>query len=236
LDIRSSLINKFPSVHLHSQLRDGHLYIFKKWVLELVAKNKNIHSIKLDLVPLLLEAQHRKAIILREGIDSLINDNSDLFATARLLSPGNRAPPKVSCTAICYRQGFTARANTVWSYSEINKVLAKANPLSVPTGSEINPKTQVGADSLVGTSTTIDERCSIKRSVIGNHVKIGKNCKISNSIIMDYVNIEDGYFYTNHSVKLDSCIICQYAKVLTKSELKDCEVSGKFVVEKESKL
>ncbi|KAJ3314863.1 hypothetical protein HDV04_005284 [Boothiomyces sp. JEL0838] len=230
LDVRCSLINKFQAVHLHSQLRDAHLYLFKRWVLELVAKNKNIVSVKSDLVPLLLEAQHRKLVYNREGIEALQDENSqDIFAKARLLSlSGNRSPSKVSCTAVCHLQGFTARANTVWSYSEINRTLAKNTPSTVPQATEISPKTQVGSDSLIGESTRIDERCSVKRSVIGNHVKIGKNCKISNSVIMDYVNIEDG-------VKLDNCVVCQSAKILTKSELKDCEVSGKYVVDKETR-
>ncbi|KAJ3275482.1 hypothetical protein HDV01_000309 [Terramyces sp. JEL0728] len=194
LDIRSSLINKFQAIHLHSQLRDGHLYLFKRWVLELVVKNRNVVSIKSDLVPLLLEAQHRKLVYTREGIEALQDEHSqDIFAKARLLSlSGNRAPSKVSCTAVCYLQGFTARANTVWSYSEINRTLAKNTPSNVPQATEISLKTQIGNDSLIGESTRIDERCSVKRSVIGNHVKIGKNCKINNSVIMDYVSIEDG--------------------------------------------
>lgn len=62
-------MTSFPRIHLYSQLRDSHLYIFKKWVLDLVVKNKNIGSIKADLVPLLLSCQHREDIVKKEGID-----------------------------------------------------------------------------------------------------------------------------------------------------------------------
>ncbi|KAJ3320888.1 hypothetical protein HDV06_004784 [Boothiomyces sp. JEL0866] len=216
LDIRSSLINKFQAVHIHSQLRDAHLYLFKRWVLELVAKNRSIASIKTDLVPLLLEAQHRKLVYNREGIDALQDEhNQDIFAKARLLSlSGNRSPSKVSCTAVCHLHGFTARANTVWSYSEINRTLAKNTPSTVPQATEISTKTQVGSDSLIGESTRIDERCSVKRSA-----RIAKSATQSSWII----------------VKLDSCVVCQSAKILSKAELKDCEISGKYVVERETR-
>jgi translation initiation factor eIF-2B subunit gamma len=103
----------------------------------------------------------------------------------------------VVCTALVHRKGFTARANTVWTYAEINRTLCRINPQTIPETSTIDPKTQVGSDSLIGDGVSILERCSIKRSVIGNHVKIGKNCKISNSIIMDYVVIEDGFCVFN---------------------------------------
>lgn len=69
LDIRLSLLQKFPRVHFYSQLRDSHLYIFKKWVIDVIAKSKSISSIRLDLVPLLLECQYRSNLVHKEGID-----------------------------------------------------------------------------------------------------------------------------------------------------------------------
>lgn len=69
LDIRLSLFHKFPRLHFYSQLRDSHLYIFKKWVIDFIAKTKSISSIRLDLVPLLLECQYRSNLVRKEGID-----------------------------------------------------------------------------------------------------------------------------------------------------------------------
>ena len=69
LDLRLSLFQKFPRLHLYSKLRDSHLYIFKNWVIDVVAKSKSINSIRLDLVPLLLECQYRSKLVCKEGID-----------------------------------------------------------------------------------------------------------------------------------------------------------------------
>ncbi|KAJ3328577.1 hypothetical protein HDU91_004072 [Kappamyces sp. JEL0680] len=92
-----------------------------------------------------------------------------------------------------------------------------------PETSEVAQGTQVGTDSLLGESTVVAAKTSVKRTVVGNHVKIGKHCKIINCVIMDYAIIEDG-------VKLESSIVCRGAKVSARSELKDCEVAGQFVV------
>ncbi|XJO71589.1 hypothetical protein BDV3_001075 [Batrachochytrium dendrobatidis] len=231
LELRVSMIAKFPVVHLHSQLRDAHLYIFRKWVLDLVSKNKNLSSIKNDLVPLLLECQHRESVLKREGIDKLMAaGNSDLFARALMYSTSGHepTPQNVTCNAVVYRDGFTARGNTVWSYSELNRHVVKHMTESrVQASAEVNAKAQVGHDSLVGEGTKIDERCSVKKSVIGNHCKIGKNVKITNSIIMDYVHIEDG-------VKIDESVVCNNAKVGAHALLKDCRVGAEQIVPSET--
>lgn len=54
------------------------------------------------------------------------------------------------------------------------------------------PLLQIGADCLVGDSSVIGEKVSIKRSVIGRHCSVGEKIKIVNSVILDHVNIGDG--------------------------------------------
>jgi translation initiation factor eIF-2B subunit gamma len=71
ISLRTSMLSRFPNVKLHSRLRDAHLYIFKRWVLELLVKNPHLNSIKYDLVLMLLEAQHRKALAKRDGIEGM---------------------------------------------------------------------------------------------------------------------------------------------------------------------
>eukprot|EP00842_Homolaphlyctis_polyrhiza_P003650 jgi/Hompol1/4286/HPOL_003567-RA len=213
-ELRVSMISKFPAIHLHSQLRDAHLYIFRKWVLELLAKNKSVSSIKNDLVPLLLECQHRESIVRHEGIDKLLAAHQDPLQRALALSSSGtttQTAHHVTCNAVVYRTGFTARANTLWSYTELNRHRIKSissapsatttastaatatatNDLRISTNAEISPRSQIGQDSMVGESTKVDERCSVKKSVLGNHCSVGKGVKITNCVIMDYVQIGD---------------------------------------------
>lgn len=70
---------------------------------------------------------------------------------------------------------------------------------------------------------------------------------------MDHVVIGDKYVYTKKnrriicktcglinillfSVKIDGCIICNNANIQEKSYMKDCDVAGGYIVEKESKF
>lgn len=119
---------------------------------------------------------------------------------------------------------YCVRANNVPAYVDMNRHFMRTADNRVSNTAEINPKTQVGPDSMVGEGTKIDERSSVKKSVIGSHCSIGRNVKVVNSIVMDYVILADG-------VKLDGCIVCHGATIKEKSALKDCEVSAYFVVD-----
>jgi translation initiation factor eIF-2B subunit gamma len=229
LDIRLSLLQKFPRVHFYSQLRDSHLYIFKKWVIDYIAKSKSISSIRLDLVPLLLECQYRPNLVKKEGIDKLLLAHSDPFVQAYAYSSRGQKKEGVSCTAVVCRDSLSVRLNKRSNYSEMNRYVVKDATSRIAMNTEISPKTQVGQDSMVGDGSKIGDRCSVKKSVVGSHCTIGQNVKISGSIIMDYVTIEDG-------VSLVGCIICNGAIIQSSVSLKQCDVGSKFVVTRESKI
>ncbi|CAG8453196.1 5861_t:CDS:2 [Paraglomus brasilianum] len=134
----------------------------------------------------------------------------------------------IDCQLYIYKGNFCCRSNTIPRYYELNRHMTKSTTdTRVAATAIVNQKTQVGSDSLVGEETKIDERTSIKRSTVGSHCTIGKNVKITNSIIMDNVVIED-------NVKLDVCIVCNNARIMEKSILKDCEVGAGYVVEAET--
>lgn len=46
---------------------------------------------------------------------------------------------------------------------------------------------------MIGDSTRVGERTSIKRSVVGNHCVIGKMAKIVGCVLLDHCVVEDGY-------------------------------------------
>ena len=56
----------------------------------------------------------------------------------------------------------------------------------------VDPTAQIGGDVLIGDSSRVGERATIKRSVIGAHCIIGKNVKVVNSVLMDHVQLADG--------------------------------------------
>ncbi|ORX56896.1 nucleotide-diphospho-sugar transferase [Hesseltinella vesiculosa] len=247
ISIRMSLLTKFPRVRLHTNLQDAHLYIFKRWVLDMLADKEYIASISDDLIPMLVKCQYQKKMVDREQVNKYASGYQGLLQTALALSTTysndvdedvfmpdpihSSFKSPVTTQVYVYRDGFCGRGNTLDNYAELNRhVIKQGTPIMrVPPTSEVAPKTQVGNDSIIGEHTKIDERSSVKKSSVGAHCIIGKNVKIANSVIMDSVVIGD-------NVKVDGCIICNHAKVLEKTILKDCEVANDYVVEKESQI
>lgn len=159
-----------------------------------------------------------------QGYDSYNHNNMN-----RLPNPGEYGYCRIhilnlSCGQIC------ARANTLSTWSELNKFIAKTcmypGSIRLASTAEISVKTQIGSDSMIGDHTRIGDRCSIKKSIVGSQCVLGNNVKLSGCVIMDYVTIED-------NVKLDSVIVCQKAIIREKASLKDCEVGVGYIVERE---
>lgn len=164
----------------------------------------------------------------------LVNKSSAILSKPGMYSFREEALPKIvksvagcQCMILSSPQPekYCLRANSVNSYLLANKTLAKGfTGQRVPPSTDIPPKAQVGADSLIGEHGRLGERSTVKRSVVGHHVIIGSNVKIVNSVILDNVVIED-------AVKLDNCVIGPKAIIKEGSVLKACEVMSQFTVE-----
>ncbi|TPX58627.1 hypothetical protein PhCBS80983_g03008 [Powellomyces hirtus] len=263
------MLRKFPRVRMYTNLRDSHVYIFQRWVLDVIVNDTTISSIRKDLIQRLLRSQYSETARIKLGINDFITSEPDPFYQASLLSTTNSrgtkqllklkprkggderesvteeasgteetggkeekdvkedpATKEVVCATVICRDAFCARANTIGSYGEINRQRAQvARAAQSATTTDIKAKqAQIGPDSIIE-SEQIGERCSVKKSVIGKHCTIGKNVKIVNSIIMDHVVIED-------FVKLDKCVVSMNAQILANSQLKECEVGPKIVIDK----
>ena len=158
--------------------------------------------------------------------------------------------------------GFASRGNNLHSYLELNRFVRTAHCIlpslpgifsfmryhlqslgqtsyTLPSDPEnrslIDQKAQISADSMIGRSTRVEERTSIKRSVIGKHCVIGKMAKIVGCVILDHCVIADGYGFVIAAMmimncaltdliraKLDGCILGVYTKVGAKAELSRC--------------
>ncbi|KAJ3288962.1 hypothetical protein HK104_007836 [Borealophlyctis nickersoniae] len=236
LPVRTSVLRKFPRTRIHVNLRSAHAYILKHWVLDLIVKNKSISSVRTDLLPALVECQSRRSAAKREGVDEFLASNPDFFKDALALSTTSFSQigesgtesdnDEVLCLAVVCKDALCARANTIWSYPEINRQMAKnANENRIAKSADVASRTQIGPDSMIGEGSKMGEKCSVKKSVIGSHCSIGKNVQITRSVIMDYAVIED-------NVKLEGCIVCHNAKIQEKASLRDCQVGAGIVVSK----
>ncbi|KAG6844344.1 hypothetical protein H0H87_007620 [Tephrocybe sp. NHM501043] len=123
--------------------------------------------------------------------------------------------------------GFAIRVNTIPNFLEINRRFLSQASYTLPTEpkdrSLIDQKAQISTDTIIGGSTQVSERTTIKKSIIGRHCVIGKMTKIVGCVLLDHCVIEDG-------AKLDGCILGKNTKVGAKAELSRCVTQGGYEV------
>eukprot|EP00003_Mantamonas_plastica_P006402 TRINITY_DN151_c1_g1_i1.p1 TRINITY_DN151_c1_g1~~TRINITY_DN151_c1_g1_i1.p1 ORF type:complete len:291 (+),score=107.16 TRINITY_DN151_c1_g1_i1:987-1859(+) len=73
------MLTKFPNVTIHTQLRDGHLYIFANHVLDVLEEHRNLSSLRYDLLPYLIQRQYRTPR--PQSSNTLSTSNSGIAST-----------------------------------------------------------------------------------------------------------------------------------------------------------
>ncbi|KAM9970748.1 hypothetical protein ACTFIR_002612 [Dictyostelium discoideum] len=226
LNFNKSLLKYFPNVTIYTNLQDTQLYIFSRWVLDLIIEDQKekyplFFDIKKHLIPYLLSCQIPNIKRKRALPASAFNQNQTLSQTmSSTTSPFDQFSElnaqknkTIKCFAhLLKKEGYCMNVNTIKNYQQINRDIAKGDLQYLPNEPKseknffIDPTasvtiTQVGPQCVIGTSTTLGAKCSVKFSIIGKHCKIGDGVRIENSIIMDHVIIED-------RCVINSSIIC----------------------------
>lgn len=166
LSIRMALLTRYPHVHLRTDLKDVHCYLFRRSILdeEMV---KKVFSIREDLIPNLVKKQF----------------GADDYYKCKIL---------IADSGYCLRaSSLSSLSECGKQLTRIYGGMGGGNIRLISQAAEIGQKTQIGTDSMIGDQSKIGEKSSVKRSIVGNYIQIGNGVKISNSIIMDYAVIED---------------------------------------------
>uniref|UniRef100_A0A4W3IAA4 Translation initiation factor eIF2B subunit gamma n=1 Tax=Callorhinchus milii TaxID=7868 RepID=A0A4W3IAA4_CALMI len=253
LVIRKSILQKHPRMHIKTALVDAHLYCLKKWVLDFLVENKSFTSIRGELIPYLVRKQF-SAPSSSQHKDDTDEDHKknlkpiDIFSYAKednLLNlareksfwndhHGDMIDPyhgsKLRCYVHIMKEGICYRVNTLASYIEANRQVRGTSFCCQVVCLSINKhfSPQVGSDSMIGNSTRVAEKTSIKRSIIGNSSTLKEKVKITNSIIMHNVTIEEGCV-------LQGSVVCNGATIGKGADLRDCLVGSGQCIEAKCK-
>ncbi|KAI0733224.1 UDP-3-O-glucosamine N-acyltransferase [Fomitopsis betulina] len=260
IELRMSLLTKYPRVKLSATLMDSHVYVCRRRVLDVLQDKAGIDSIREEFIPWLCKPQYQRTKqekygrVLNPVTNALKQElalkHSTLHSKAsvhlarneeflhsppsddqnqehnRALVPDEdedevRIPASLRIGLVTHRAegGYTSRANNLHAYLDLNRHFLSRHSYSLPIDQEsrakIDQKAQISSDSIVGHSTRVEERTTIKKSVVGNHCVIGKMVKIAGCVIQDHCVIADG-------AKIDGCILGKGTKVGEKAELSKC--------------
>ncbi|XP_028833951.1 translation initiation factor eIF2B subunit gamma isoform X1 [Denticeps clupeoides] len=254
LTIRKSIMCKHPSMRIRTGLLDAHLYCLKRCVVDFLVENKNISSIRGELIPYLVRKQFSKSVNLPNNKDEVEmsqkmegQTNLEILGSCkdeellRLTQErscwndhhGDMSEAyhggKVRCYVHIMEDGVCYRVNTLAAYIEANRMAPKLieDPPIHPSA-VISECTQVGADSIIGASCQISDKTSIKRSTVGASSTVREKVKITNSILMNGVTVEEG-------CNIQGSVICSNAVIGRNADIKYCLVGSSQRIEPDAR-
>lgn len=251
LPFQLNLLKKHGKIKLMSKLLDSHLYVINHWVIDYLASEQSISTIKGELLPDIISKQnskknHQHAKIVADSEKDIYKyaKEDELALNIRQISlyndNDNMSDTYYNDIIRCYAyiaegQEFAVRANTLFEYYKINKeIIQKFSNLTKLNGdvTAISPSAEILSTQFDRTSCTVGEHCkiaektSIKNSIIGSKCNIKNKTRITDCIIMNGVMIGENCVITN-------CILCNDVAVGDNCTIKDCIVGSNYMVPKD---
>ncbi|KAF9529337.1 UDP-3-O-glucosamine N-acyltransferase [Crepidotus variabilis] len=238
IDLQLSMLSKFPHTRLCYNMEDSHVYVCRRRVLDLLHEKPHLSSLREEFLPWLCKDQYRRPKRRKTLSESSSSRRSHFqFLSLRHSSLNNSSldldfsmehassPAKIGI--FVPRGEAPVRINTPQKFYEMSRRILSSTVYSLPTNAKdrslIDAKAQISSDSIIGHSSQISERATIKKSVVGRHCVIGKMVKIVGCILFDHCVIEDG-------AKLDGCILGKSTLVGAKAELIRCITQAGYEV------
>lgn len=255
LVIRKPLLKRYPCINIVKNLMDAHLYIIKKWVVDYLAENKAISSIKGELIPYLVNKQFQehknvdrevtgtaeKKCLNQEAGNSKIDiydyvREGDITSYTRELSSWSGTLTDIDhsntirCHAFLMESGTCLRTNTVPLYMEANRLISKLLPsLTAKEIPLIHPLTSINPKSQVGNDCMLDDSVSVGEKVSIKKSVIGKHTTIGEKVKISNSVIMD-HVTIRDGCNIQGSIICTNAYIKDNASLKDCQVGDSHTI------
>ena len=185
--VSSKVLQRVGHFTVNSNLVDAHIYIFKKWICDYIASDKNISTIKGELLPILVRKQFSKP-------KADVVDCEEKSSLVDFVVPDDFTSPKMELSALysCFAYTSSApcyRVNTMPTYWHCNNVLR--------ADTRLHPSALVGEKAAL-TGCSVGRECSIADKTTLTGVTLGQGCKVEekvriiNCVLMDNVLVKTG--------------------------------------------
>ncbi|XP_019336284.2 translation initiation factor eIF-2B subunit gamma [Alligator mississippiensis] len=251
LIIKRSILQKHPRIHIRTGLIDAHLYCMKKCVVDFLAENKSITSIRSELVPYLVRKQFSCPTSSQQEQDnkeqdqkrrepksldiySFMKEEESLlkFALSKTCWNDHQGDlneafhmGRVRCYVHVMKEGLCFRVNTLGLYIEANRQVPKMLPLLCPDEHLVHASAQVTNKDMVGLD-----------SIIGSSTQVGEETFIKRSTIGSSCTIKDKVKITNciimnsvtieEGCSLQNSVLCHHAVIGKGSDIRDCLIGS----------
>ncbi|KAF9446399.1 UDP-3-O-glucosamine N-acyltransferase, partial [Macrolepiota fuliginosa MF-IS2] len=248
LELRMSLLSKYPRARLSLNFQDSHVYVCRHSILDVLLEKPHLDSFREEFLPWLCKVQYQKlkkrkyGHILYPESHALSSQAIALQHSTLLTFNGGKgdnlspvsdtdgdASASLKVGIVLHRPDaeLAIRVHSLHSFLEVNRrMLSNANytlPVDPKNRALIDQKAQISNDTIIGDSTKVSEKTTIKKSIIGRHCILGKMVKIVGCILLDHCVIEDG-------AKLEGCVLGKNTKIGAKAELSRCVTQAGYEV------
>lgn len=248
LELRMSLLSKYPRVRLSSNFQDSHIYVCRHSILDAILEKKSLESFREEFLPWLCKVQYQKLKRKKYGhvlypeayaqsSQTTALQHSTLLTFGAtdnsVLSPASETEAEVTASLkvgiVLHRAdtGFAIRVHDLHSYVEVNRRSLSTANYTLPTDPKnralIDQKALISTDTIIGDSTKVSERTVIKKSIIGRHCIIGRMVTIVGCILLDHCVIEDG-------AKIDGSVLGKNTKIGSRALLTRCVTQAGYEV------
>jgi translation initiation factor eIF-2B subunit gamma len=248
-----AVLQRYSNLTLTTKLVDMQVYVFQTAALrEVLEEHPELEKLEDHLLPYLARRQApigssrnskkeeaENAIATRSGSGGGTNDEgASVNNDDNSIKNTEDDPAEWICTAYVAPEGsYCQRANTLQGYADVNretvtpelalKIIretphARGENFLAP-GVTLGTKATVGGACMIGSDSSLGDKCSVKRSVIGRGCSLGSGVKIINSILMDGVQVGD-------NCHIQNTIVCKGCVVHNGAQVKDCQVGPDYVV------
>jgi len=214
--MKSKVLATHPRITVHSGLQDSHMYLMQRWICDYIIADKNISTIKGELLPIVVNKQFS-----RQKDSNRSSSPEDRKTLLDFLPPSNpweinaESNDRTRYQCHVYQVPSTSvclRVNTVPHYWEANKrsnlisgAQDKAQVLPINTKAEVGERAQLQA-TRVGEGTLVSNKTTLTNVQLGPSCKVEEKVRISNCVIMDNVVIESGSNLQD-SIICDNCTV-----------------------------
>ncbi|KAG9402548.1 Eukaryotic translation initiation factor 2B, subunit 3 gamma, 58kDa [Aphanomyces cochlioides] len=117
-----ALLKRVPRINMRTDLYDAHVYIFSRWVLDLLHEKKHIASLKADLIPHLVRRQFRGPQALAESVRDKLQSSQHLANRLSVASSSKDEDDAMKVFAyILPPNAYCERADTKEAYNAMTK-------------------------------------------------------------------------------------------------------------------
>ncbi|XP_065204204.1 translation initiation factor eIF2B subunit gamma [Planococcus citri] len=265
LSLKKKLLFKHGDIRIHTNLIDAHFFVVKKWVVKYLTQEKNLSTIKGELLPNTLKKELSKANKLQNvnkepsestAIQEFSAEQADIdifslaksrdFDTvARSMSSyndhnGDLYPvymnDYIRSYAYIVDENLVIRNNTLRDYCKSNQMVTKHWKSIIEKDSlKIFPKPE---SNLTGVEK---DTCFIDPSIeLGSRTFVKSSSIGQNSIIGNHVKISDCIIMNNVVIKdnctLSNCIVCDHVTIQANCKITDSVIGSQHSVPENSSI